>query len=139
MEAIWANKLRSLLTVLGNIVAVTSIITVVSLIQGMNGYVTNAIVSDLGADSFNVERTGIIRSDEEADRVRNNPLITLDDADAIRRFSPVVEAVMAQARRNSGSGLSRHVARLGAGSRGDPRVFAILDVRRRARQAVESD
>jgi putative ABC transport system permease protein len=101
LEAIWANKLRSLLTVLGNIVAVTSIITVVSLIQGMNGYVTNAIVSDLGADSFNVERTGIIRSDEEADRVRNNPLITLDDADAIRRFSPVVEAVMAQARRNT--------------------------------------
>jgi putative ABC transport system permease protein len=101
LEAIWANKLRSLLTVLGNIVAVTSIITVVSLIQGMNGYVTNAIVSDLGADSFNVERTGIIRSDEEADRVRNNPLITLDDADAIRRFSPVVEAVMAQAQRTT--------------------------------------
>ncbi|HEY7442074.1 MAG TPA: ABC transporter permease [Vicinamibacterales bacterium] len=99
LEAIWANKLRSLLTVLGNIVAVTSIITVVSLIQGMNGYVTNAIVSDLGADSFNVERTGIIRSDEEADRVRNNPLITLDDAEAIRRFSPIVEAVMAQATR----------------------------------------
>jgi putative ABC transport system permease protein len=101
LEAIWANKLRSLLTVLGNIVAVTSIITVVSLIQGMNGYVTNAIVSDLGADSFNVERTGIIRSDEEADRVRNNPLITLDDATAIRRFSPVVEAVMAQAQRTA--------------------------------------
>ena len=101
MEAIWANKLRSLLTVLGNIVAVTSIVTVVSLIQGMNGYVTNAIVSDLGADSFNVEHTGIIRSDEEADRVRNNPLITLDDAEAIRRFSPVVEAVMAQATRTT--------------------------------------
>jgi putative ABC transport system permease protein len=101
LEAIWANKLRSLLTVLGNIVAVASIITVVSLIQGMNGYVTNAIVSDLGADSFNVERTGIIRSDEEAERVRDNPLITLEDADAIRRFSPVVEAVMAQATRTA--------------------------------------
>ena len=36
IQAIWANKLRSLLTVLGNIVAVTSIVTVVSLIQGMN-------------------------------------------------------------------------------------------------------
>ena len=101
LEAIWANKLRSLLTVLGNIVAVTSIITVVSLIQGMNGYVTNAIVSDLGADSFNVERTGIIRSDEEAERVRNNPLITLEDAEAIRRFSPVVQAVMAQVTRTT--------------------------------------
>ena len=36
LSAIWANKLRSFLTVLGNIVAVTSIIAVVSLIQGMN-------------------------------------------------------------------------------------------------------
>ena len=38
LQSIWANKLRSLLTVLGNIVAVTSIVTVVSLIQGMNAY-----------------------------------------------------------------------------------------------------
>ena len=36
LGAIWANKLRSFLTVLGNIVAVTSIIAVVSLVQGMN-------------------------------------------------------------------------------------------------------
>ena len=34
LGAIWAHKLQSLLTVLGNIVAVTSIIAVVTLIQG---------------------------------------------------------------------------------------------------------
>ena len=56
LSAIWANKLRSFLTVLGNIVAVTSIIAVVSLIQGMNGYVTNAIVSGVGADNFTIQR-----------------------------------------------------------------------------------
>ena len=33
LQSIWANKLRSFLTVLGNIVAVTSIVVVVSLIQ----------------------------------------------------------------------------------------------------------
>ena len=38
LSAIWANKLRSFLTVLGNIVAVTSIIAVVSLIQGLNAH-----------------------------------------------------------------------------------------------------
>ena len=58
LSSIWANKLRSLLTLLGNIVAVSSIITVVSLIQGVNGAVTNAIVSDLGADSFTVSAHG---------------------------------------------------------------------------------
>ena len=39
LSAIWAAKLRSLMTVLGNIVAVTSIIAVVSLIQGLNASV----------------------------------------------------------------------------------------------------
>lgn len=38
---IWANKVRSLLTVLGIIIAVTSIITVVSFVQGFGNYVTN--------------------------------------------------------------------------------------------------
>ena len=33
LSAIWSNKLRSMLTVLGNIVAVTSIIAVVSLVR----------------------------------------------------------------------------------------------------------
>ncbi len=56
LNAIWTNKLRSFLTVLGNIVAVTSIIAVVSLIQGMNAYVTKAILSDVGADTFQVQR-----------------------------------------------------------------------------------
>ena len=56
LGAIWANKLRSFLTVLGNIVAVTSIIAVVSLVQGMNGYVTNAILSGVGADNFTIQR-----------------------------------------------------------------------------------
>mgnify|MGYP006175220771 CR=1 FL=1 len=44
LDAIWSNKLRSFMTVLGNIVAVTSIIAVVSLIQGINASVNDAIV-----------------------------------------------------------------------------------------------
>jgi putative ABC transport system permease protein len=96
LQAIWSNKLRSFLTLLGNIVAVTSIIAVVSLIQGMNGYVTDAILSDVGADSFSVQRFPVTNSDEEFDKVRSNPRITLDDAAAIRRFSDNISAVMAE-------------------------------------------
>ena len=109
LEAIWTNKLRSLLTVLGNIVAVAAIITVVSLIQGLNGYVTDAIVTNVGADSFTIERTGIVRNDEEADKVRGNPLITLRDADALRRFGPTISAVMAQASRNTEVSYGQHL------------------------------
>ena len=96
LNAIWSNKLRSFMTVLGNIVAVTSIIAVVSLIQGMNGYVTDAIVSDVGADNFTIQRMPVVRTQEDEERVRNNPRITLKDAAAVRRFSDNVGAVAAQ-------------------------------------------
>ena len=101
LQAIWANKLRSFMTVLGNIVAVTSIVTVVTLIQGMNGMVADAIVSDIGADNFTVQRTPPVFSEDEAERNRSNPLITLDEAEAIRKFSPLIVSVAAQAGRNS--------------------------------------
>jgi putative ABC transport system permease protein len=97
LNAIWTNKLRSFLTVLGNIVAVTSIIAVVSLIQGMNAYVTDAIVSDVGADTFTIQRTPVVRSADDEERVRSNPRMTVQDGDAVRRFSENVVAVAAQA------------------------------------------
>ena len=101
LQAIWANKLRSFMTVLGNIVAVTSIVTVVTLIQGMNGMVADAIVSDIGADNFTVQRMPPIFNEDEAERNRNNPLITLDEAEVIRKFSPLISSVAAQAQRNA--------------------------------------
>jgi putative ABC transport system permease protein len=100
LGAIWANKLRSFMTVLGNIVAVTSIVTVVSLIQGMNAYVTNAIVSDVGADSFTIQQFGVITNDDDFEKVRNNPRIKYVEAEAIRRYSPAVSAVMLQSQRS---------------------------------------
>jgi putative ABC transport system permease protein len=97
LGAIWSNKLRSFLTVLGNIVAVTSIIAVVSLVQGMNGYVTTAILSGVGADNFTIQRMPIVRSEADEERVRNNPRITIEEATAVRKFSENVGAVAAQA------------------------------------------
>ena len=101
LQAIWANKLRSFMTVLGNIVAVTSIVTVVTLIQGMNGMVADAIISDIGADSFTVQRRPPIFNEDDEERARNNPLITIEEAEAIRTFSPLISSVMAQASRNA--------------------------------------
>jgi putative ABC transport system permease protein len=56
-------------------------------------------VSDVGADSFTIQQFGVTTSDEEFDKVRNNPRIEIDEADAIRRYSDVVSAVMVQAQR----------------------------------------
>jgi putative ABC transport system permease protein len=101
LQAVWANKLRSFMTVLGNIVAVSSIVTVVSLIQGLNATVTDAIVSDIGADSFTIARRGIVRSEDDEERTRNNPLLTMDEVEAIRSFGSDIEAVAAQAGRGA--------------------------------------
>jgi len=97
LASIWANKLRSVLTLLGNIVAVSSIITVVALLTGVNEAVTDAIVSDLGADSFTVQRMGITQNEDDFERMRNNPLVTVRDAQAIKRFAQSVSSIMAQA------------------------------------------
>jgi putative ABC transport system permease protein len=100
LNAIWANRLRSFMTVLGNIVAVTSIVTVVSLIQGVDTMVSEAILTDVGADAFTIQRLPpLTRLEDEEERVRSNPNITLAEADAIRAFSPAIDAVAAQAQR----------------------------------------
>jgi len=97
LDAIWSSKLRSFMTVLGNIVAVTSIIAVVSLIQGLNASVKTAILNQAGADAFNIQQFPITRSDDEFDKVRNNPRLTVADARAIRRYSTLASAVMVDA------------------------------------------
>jgi putative ABC transport system permease protein len=97
LASIWANKLRSMLTLLGNIVAVSSIITVVALITGVNEAVSDAIVGRLGADSFSIQRMGMTQNEDDFERMRNNPLVTLQDATAIKRFATSVSAIMAQA------------------------------------------
>jgi putative ABC transport system permease protein len=97
LNAIWTNKLRSFLTVLGNIVAVTSIIAVVSLVQGMNAYVSDAIISNVGADQFTIQRVPAVRTEADEERIRSFPRITLQDAAAVKKFGDNIGAVAAQA------------------------------------------
>jgi len=44
IAALRANKLRTVLTVIGNVVAVMSVIAVVSIIDGVNTYVSEKIL-----------------------------------------------------------------------------------------------
>ena len=97
LSSVWSNKLRSLMMVAGNVVAVTSIIAVVSLIRGMDTYVASAIVGEVGAGTFRVERIGFVTDEDEAERAwRRNPIVTLADLRAIEAFSDRITAVMAE-------------------------------------------
>ena len=51
VEAVWANRLRSLLTMLGIFIGVAAVIGAFTLTQGVNQYVTN-LISSLGTNTI---------------------------------------------------------------------------------------
>lgn len=65
LQSLWANKLRSVLTLLGVVIAVTSVIAVVTLVNGANTYVTTKF-SSYGADVFTVSKMPQIITSSEA-------------------------------------------------------------------------
>ncbi len=83
---IWANKIRSLLTVLGIIIAVTSIITVVSMVEGFGNYVTS-FLRGLGTNMM-VVYPEWIRS-PRGDLVRPAEM-TIEDIQAVDRYATAI-------------------------------------------------
>ena len=83
LDALRAHKLRSFLTLLGVILAVTTLIVVMSVVAGMNFYIADK-VANLGANVYIVDRFGIITSDDEWVKAQKRPLLTKDDYDALR-------------------------------------------------------
>ncbi len=86
LEALWANKLRTILTLLGNIVGVMSVIAVVSIIDGMNMFIRNEVASE-GSGVFRVQQVNeldILSDFEKFLKSLHNPKITLSDLDALR-------------------------------------------------------
>src|ERR1035437_10309861 len=55
-QSLWANKLRSALTLLGVVIGVAAVIAVVTFVNGIDGYVATKIFN-LGADVFIVFKT----------------------------------------------------------------------------------
>jgi len=85
-----AHKVRSLLTVLGTVIGVMSVVTIVSIIEGMNKYVSEKLVSE-GSNTFFVDQFGLITDYEEYLKALKRKVLTLDDARALERLSPSIE------------------------------------------------
>src|SRR5439155_12544447 len=79
LEALRTHKLRSFLTLLGVVIATTTLIVVMSVINGMNLYIADHI-ANLGANVFVVSQFNWAAQDEEwlRERRRNKPL-RIDD------------------------------------------------------------
>ena len=99
LDALRAHKLRSFLTLLGVILAVTTLVFVMSVIAGLNLYVAER-VANLGANVFIVDRFGIITSRDEFLKAQKRPLITMDDYERLRDRMKLARSVAAEEDRN---------------------------------------
>ncbi len=78
------HPMRSVLTTLGIVIAVMTVVTILSLVGGLDTFVREQIGS-LGANSFIISRTGIIQSEEEWFEAAKRPHITLDEYKSLIR------------------------------------------------------
>jgi len=100
LQSIFSAKLRSFFTLLGIIVSVAFLVAVVAVIQGMNAYVKENITGAvIGTNVFQVRRTPIamgLLTDEEIRQIAKRPLLTKDDAEAVRQAVPEALAISIQ-------------------------------------------
>jgi putative ABC transport system permease protein len=97
-DAVWAHKLRSVLTLLGMIIGVTAVVLVVSLIQGFNRYVEEKIAG-IGAKSFSIRRFNFEdfqNTDTIASAQRRNKELTFDDYDYLRARATQIDKLGAK-------------------------------------------
>lgn len=92
MASLWANKLRTFLTLLGIIIGVLTIIAVVSIIQGLNNYVYTKM-SFYGANDFSVTKFSMVRSLKDLREQMKRKDLTLDEMYLLRRLCNTCELV----------------------------------------------
>jgi len=117
LDALRAHKLRSFLTLLGVILAVTTLVVVMSVISGLNLYVADR-VANLGANVFIVDRFGIITSQDQWVKAQKRPLLTLEEFERLRDNMKLATAVAAEEDHNlavkSGDQVMENVMMMGA-------------------------
>ncbi len=83
LASLWANKLRSVLTLLGVVIGVASVIAVVTLVNGANKFVATKI-NQFGADIFSVaQMPSVITSYEEFLKYNKRKVLNLEEYRAV--------------------------------------------------------
>jgi putative ABC transport system permease protein len=93
LQALAAHKLRSLLTTLGIVIGVGTVIALLTLIQGVDKYMADEL-GELGAHTVIFERYGLTMSRDDWLEVRKRKRLTMSDAEAIARGTPTATAVV---------------------------------------------
>ena len=91
-DSLRAHKLRSFLTLLGVILAVATLVSVMSVIAGLNFYIADK-VANLGANVLVIDRFGIITSNDAYAKAQKRPILTREDLQRYQETSQLAKAV----------------------------------------------
>jgi putative ABC transport system permease protein len=151
-KAIWANRMRSLLTSIGILIGVMNVVAMVGLISGVNESVLD-VFRQLGTNTFIVQKFPAANVNwEQYLEYSRRPDFTMEDAEAVLQSCPAVLAVSPQTavtrRVRYGSQTTREIGILGATPEyqyisdsevGDGRFFAWPESERRRQVVVLGD
>jgi putative ABC transport system permease protein len=102
-DSIWSHKLRSFLTLLGMIFAVTAFMLVLSVLQGFSAYVDEKLAG-IGSNAFTIRRFNFDDfkdTDSIAAAQRRNKELTLDEMEFIKERAQLIDKIGAKALPNS--------------------------------------
>jgi putative ABC transport system permease protein len=128
LHSLNGSKLRSFLTLLGIILATTTLIAVMSVISGMDVYIAQN-VSNMGADGYRVTRIVMMQWDPKKylEMQRRNPQLKPEEYDFLRKNATLTKDVGLVSNRSvnvhSGKEVAEGVTLMGA----TPNVGIILD------------
>jgi putative ABC transport system permease protein len=115
------------LTLLGVILAVTTLVSVISVLNGLNVYVADK-VANLGANAFVIDRVGIVTNFQEWNKARKRPPLQMDDFEALRENMKLADQIAGEQDTTAdvryGNNMSQDVTILGT----TPNFASIRDI-----------
>ena len=91
LKEVWAHKFRSLLTMLGIILGVASLVGMAAIIKGMENGMRETMIAMGGADRVNVDQQDVPAEQEHlSDQAPGN---TMADVEALRGCAPLMRVV----------------------------------------------
>ncbi|MDE3165240.1 MAG: ABC transporter permease [Acidobacteriota bacterium] len=111
LQSLRGSKLRSFLTLLGIILATTTLIAVMSVIRGMDVYIADN-VSSMGADGYRVQRMVMLGFDPKKylEMLRRNPQLSREEFDFLRTHLALTREIGMLAGRSANINRGKEVA-----------------------------
>ncbi|HWF65756.1 MAG TPA: ABC transporter permease [Acidobacteriaceae bacterium] len=117
LQSLWANKMRTILTLIGVVIGVASVIMIVTMINGANKYVATRVYG-YGADVFAVTQIPqVVLNSADYLKYSKRKILRMDDYEAVAQQCTACALTGAEVSR-TGNVVSNHQSATGVGIRG---------------------